>query len=247
MKFKFKKNNSKQGQVWVSAIIYTMVAVLALVLILNSGVPLLNELKDRAVFEKVKSIMLDLDSQITDIASQGEGSQSTVSFEVRDGELKFENSRLVWELETKSEILTPRTSTVLGNLIIASNANVNTYETATHYVMYTTITNDTFMVAVNKTGDIENWVAIDSTKLLENVSFNGDNMDGVFTFNLNNNISSQTGNGYVKMSPSGNHSNLGRATITAHMNTSFAEYDLEFTLESYADFVTVNVKNIKTK
>ena len=49
------------------------------------------------------------------------------------------------------------------------------------------------------------------------------------------------------MVPSGNNTNLGRAKVVAHMNSTFAEYDLEFVLESYSDFVTVKVKNFNAK
>ena len=49
------------------------------------------------------------------------------------------------------------------------------------------------------------------------------------------------------MVPSGNNSNQGYAKVIAHMNTTFASYDLEFTLESYADFLTVNVKNFQPR
>ena len=49
------------------------------------------------------------------------------------------------------------------------------------------------------------------------------------------------------MIPPGNNSNLGSAKVIAHMNTGFGDYDLEFTLQSYADFLTVNVKNFRPR
>lgn len=250
MKSKSRKNNfsSKKAQVWVSAIIYTLVAILALVLILNTGIPILTELKDRAVFEKVKDVMLDLDKQITEIAGQGEGSQATVSFEVKEGEVKFQDNQLIWEIETDSEIISPRSRTKIGNLIIASNANVKTIETDSHFIMESYIQNDTFRVAFNKTGSESSWVMYNVSDIIQNISYNGNNMDGDFTFSLNNNASTvENITGYVKMTPPGNNSNLGSARITAHINSSFAEYDLVFTLGSYADFITLNVKNIEIK
>ena len=72
-------------------------------------------------------------------------------------------------------------------------------------------------------------------------------MGPTFKFNLNNNDTSGQGYGYTKMVPAGNNSNLGRAKVIAHMNSSFAEYDLEFTLESYADFLIVKIKNFRPK
>jgi hypothetical protein len=240
-------NRKMKGEVWVSAIIYTMVAVLALVLILNTGIPLLTELKDRSAFEKVKEVMLDIDKRISEVASQGEGSQTTIAFEIRDGEMKFQNDQIIWEMETKSEIVSPRTSTRLGNLVIASNANVRTYELNNHYVMETEIKNDTFRVVANKIGSKENLVYLNTSHILENVSFNGVNMDGDFVFSLNGNTSSMKGLGYVEMVPDGNRSNIGKGKIIAHMFTNFSDYDLVFTLNSYSDFLQVQIKNIRIR
>ena len=234
----------KKAQVWISVIIYTLVAVLALVIILSTGLPILTEMKDRAVFNKVQGIMQDLDRHISDIASQGDGSQATVSFQIRDGEVKFVDDQLVWELETKSEIISPRSSTVIGNLIISSNANVRTYDLNDSYIMETKIRNDTFSVKINKIGNGGNWKIYNTSELIEYVNYNGNLMDGDFTFSLND-ANSVKGNGYTEMIPSGNNTNLGKAKVIAHMNSTFAEYDIEFTLYSYADFVTVKIKNVR--
>ena len=238
----------KKSQIWISVIIYTLVSVLALVLILNTGIPILTEMKDRAVFSKIKDVMLDLDRHITEIANQGEGSQATVSFEIRDGEVIFTDNQLMWELETKSKIVSPRTKTVLGNLIISSNANVRTYELSDSYMMNTTIEDDSFSVKINKKGTSTSWEYYNTSEIIEYIQYNNYQIDGSkFNFNLNNNITSARGTGYTKMVPNGNNTNLGRAKVIAHMNSTFAVYDLEFTLESYSDFVTVRVKNFEPK
>lgn len=238
---------NKKSQIWISAIIYTMVAILALVLILSTGIPLLTELKDRAVFEKVKDIMVNLDQQISEIANQGEGSQAIVSFEVREGEIKFEDNQFVWEIETESEIISPRTSQILGNLIIASNANIKTFDTPNYYRLQTNLKNDTFNAVFNKRGSKNSWTYFNTSQIIENISFNGIPMDGTFTFTLNDDPNSAKGTGYTYMIPSGNNTNQGHAKVIAHMNTTFAEYDLEFSLGSYSDFVAVKVKNINIK
>jgi len=238
---------NKKGQMWISVIIYTLVAVLALVLILNTGLPILNEMKDRAVFSKVKDAMLSLDSQITDVASQGEGSQAIVNLEIRDGQAFIENNQFIWEIDTTNEIVSPRTSSQIGNLIISSNANVKTYETDYDFIMETTIDSDNFSVRINKVGDSSNWVSYNTNEIIEYISHNGDKMNSNFTFNLNANSSSGTGTGYTYMIPEGNNTNLGRAKVIAHMNSTFAEYDIEFTLNSYSDFLSVRIKNFEEK
>jgi len=235
----------KKSQIWISVIIYTLVALLALILLLNTAIPILTEMKDRAVFSKVKDTMLDLDRHITEIANQGEGSQADVAFEIREGEVRFENNQLIWEIETSSRIISPRTSTTIGNLIISSNANVRTYELDNAYIMETNIKNDTFSVRINKKGTKDNKVTYTTSQLIDYIDYNGNRMDGNFTFSLNNDASSASGTGYTEMIPSGNNTNLGRAKVVAHMDSGFGEYDLEFILESYSDFLTVKIKNFK--
>jgi hypothetical protein len=237
---------NKKAQIWISVVIYTLVAVLALVLILNTAIPILTEMRDKAIFTKIRDIMLEMDNQISEIANQGEGTQKKVAFQIRDGTMKFEDNELAWEYETKSEIISPRTSSILGNMIISSNANVRTYETDDYYVMTTSIKDDLFTVVFNKIGTSTNWASYNTEQIIKNITHNNNTMTGVFHFNLNDDPSSAQGVGYTEMIPSGDNSNLGSAKVVAHMNSSFGSYDLEFTLESYADFITTKVTNFKS-
>jgi hypothetical protein len=241
------KKQEKKAQIWVSVIIYTLVAIIALSLILSTGLPILNEMKDRTVFSKTKEIMLELDKHLTDLSKQGEGSQSAVSFEVREGKIFFENGKMIWEIETKNPIVSPRTTSSLGNLIIASNANVIAYEAESEFILQTRIKDAPFTVNISKIGSRENWAAINTNSLINYIDYDGNKMDGVFHFNVNDAQATVSGTGYTVMVPEGNHTNLGKAKVIAHMNTTVAEYDLEFTLESYADFLTVKMKNFEPK
>ncbi|MBN1502987.1 hypothetical protein JW930_05575 [Candidatus Woesearchaeota archaeon] len=237
----------KKGQVWVSAILYTLVAAMAIVIILQTGIPILSRFKDQATFTKTKDVMLNLDKHITEIAREGEGSQRVVTIDITDGKLIVDNNQIVWELETKNKLIDPRTSQIEGNLIITSNANVQTIETDNDFIMQTQIKNDTFSVNISKIGSRNNWMDINTSSLLNYISFNDNMMNGTFNFSLNYDPSSTSGNGYTEMIPSGNNSNLGKAKVVAHINSSFAEYELEFVLESYADFLIARVKNFVPK
>jgi hypothetical protein len=235
----------KKGEIWISVIIYTLVAVLALVLILNTGLPILTEMKDRATVTKTREIMLDLDRHIAGIVSQGEGSQATVAFEIREGEVRFADNQLIWEIETTSRIISPRTSTTIGNLIISSNANVRTYDVGDAYIMSTNMKNEQFSIRIKKLGTSDEWTHYNTSGIIEYIDHNGFRMDGKFNFTLNGNSSSAEGWGYTQMYPEGNNTNLGRAKVIAYMNSDFGSYELEFALESYSDFVSVRIKNFK--
>ena len=70
-------------------------------------------------------------------------------------------------------------------------------------------------------------------------------MDGIFRFKINSNDTSAQGIGYTELLPSGNNTNLGRSKVIAHMDSGLGSYDLEFIMESYADFLTVKIKNFR--
>lgn len=238
----------KKGQIWVSVILYTLIATMAVVLILQGGLPILNKLRDRATFEKMRDVMVTLDKNIVEVINEGAGSQRKVAIELKEGKVVVADDTIFWEFTTDNEIMAPRTSTVLGNLIISSNSNVHTIDNGTYYILQNTIENDTFKVKINKIGSEDNWEPINTSGLIEYVSLNNERMDGKFNFSLNGDPDSTWGYGYTQLVPAGNNSNLGRAKIVAHINTtSVYEYDLEIILESYADFIVAKIRNFESR
>lgn len=239
--------NSKNAEVWVSAILYILIITLVIVLILKTAVPIIEKMKDRSSFNKAKESMLTIDKTISEVANEGEGSQRIVPVDVKDGKIIINNNEISWEIETKTEVLDERSSVDFGNLKISSNANVKALETENSYIMQTTIDGDIFNVSVKKIGLESNYSAINTTSIIESVYYDGQLLDGEFNFLVNGDEDSSEGNGYTKMIPAGNNTGLGRAKVLAHVNNSDYEYDLELTLESYADFLTVELKNVKFK
>jgi hypothetical protein len=72
---------------------------------------------------------------------------------------------------------------------------------------------------------------------------NSKKTNGTFSFTVGGNDTSRTGQGFTWIKQTG--TNLPFATVVAHINSTPYEYDLEMTLESDADFIRVNVKNLK--
>ena len=251
-----KNNKNRKSQLWISAILYILIIVVAITLILSVGIPIINEMRDKIAFNRAKDTMLNLDQHIVDIASEGEGSQRIIPIEISAGKLKVENSQLIWEMDTGAEIVTSRSKIDIGNLVITSNANVqartNTYDTENGSFILETelgatdvVRGDTFLVNISKIGSEENWTYINTSSLINYIQYKNNTIDGTFSFSINDNSSSAFGTGYTVLVPSGNNTNLGRAKVVAHINSSYASYDLELVLESYADFIAVKVKNFE--
>src|SRR3989344_4925059 len=122
------KMRTKKADIWISAVLYILIAAVAMVIILQAGLPLLNKMKDRTTFERSKNVLASVDQKIIEVAGEGAGSQRVIPIEIREGNIIVDenNDRMQWQLETKTEVIEPRTSLEQGNLKIYSNIEVNT-------------------------------------------------------------------------------------------------------------------------
>ncbi|MBN2567403.1 hypothetical protein JXB02_04950 [Candidatus Woesearchaeota archaeon] len=231
---------TKHGQVWVSAILYMLIAAIAIILILDAGLPLLNMMRDKSTYAKAQDTMIGLNKHIEDIAGEGIGSQRVVSVEIEDGELYVEGGRLTWELETESKILEPRTKIRMGNLVISSNVDVNSYEHGSHYILE----NSRIRVRLNRFGnqsinlsDIVEWIFLKET----NASVNG-----TFDFAIGDPSDPANSEGVVTsaMFPATNQTNADYVSVIYSVDSANFDYDLEITLESQADFLSIRAKDI---
>ncbi|MFH1182624.1 MAG: hypothetical protein V1702_06725 [Candidatus Woesearchaeota archaeon] len=231
----------KKGDIWISAVLYVMIAVAVTVIVLEAGLPALRGLREKNAFAGIKDSAVALDKNILDIASEGQGSQRVIPVDVTDGEIRFEDDQLRWKLETQSKIVEPRTRQEQGNLIIASDVDVSCSETSSYDIMQ----NRYILANFTRYGSETNWTSIDSSALLNYVEFKDTNVrtEGVFSFTLNG--TSQPATGYTELETLG--TGLTSGIFTTHMNTTSFEYDIVFTLESKADFLKVSVENLITK
>ncbi len=236
-------SESYRGQIWISALLYTLIAAVSIVFILEAGTPLIEGMRDRSVFTKTKNQLIALDQHIEEVAAEGQGSQRIVPIEIDRGNLYLEDNEFKWELETETKILEPRSSQKLGNLIISADSNVNTVSNNTNYVLQ----NNRIKVVFFKGGTKENIVNISTDSLIESVYFieTEELIPGNFSFVVAGDITSIEGEGYVELPDTGSY--LGSASYVAHVDSSKYVYDLELTLESGADFLRSRIKNFRAK
>lgn len=241
---KNKNNMRKKGEVWVSAILYTLIITSAIVLVIKIGVPMIENMSDKSSFSNAKSTMLSIDKTINEVANEGEGSQRVIPVDIKDGKIFIKNNELSWEIKTKNDIMESRSDQNFGNLRISSNSNVKTLETNSSYYMETSIEGDIFNVSMKKIGSLTNYSNLTTSELIEGMWYNGERLNGTFTFSIDGDVTTEKGNGYTIMNPMGNNTNLGKASVIAHINSSSKEYEIEFTLESFGDFLSVEIKEI---
>jgi len=230
---------NKKGDIWISAVLYMLIAVAVVMLVLRAGVPQINMMRDRVLFSKAQQTMMLLNDEIQAVASEGYGSQRIVPIEIDSGVLKVENNRLVWQIKTKSKIIEPRTKLTLGNLIITSNADVSAKEYSSYYLLKNSI----IEVNISKFNSPVNPGYIDTSSLISSMKYEENIIDGIFSFLINGEQETAIGEGYTYLLNEG--VDLGFATVIAHIESDKFTYDLEITLESQADFISAKIKNLK--
>ncbi len=234
---------SKRGEIWISVVIYVLIVVVVMLLILEAGLPILNNARDRSSYAKMKETMQTLDQQITDIANEGQGSQRVIHLDVPKGDVEVSDNKLIWKMETGTKVLEPRTRVDQGSLVIASDLDVTATEYATSYI----IQNSRILLNVTKFGSSTNWTAIDTSSLINYTEFKdtGARTGGKFKFVVQKSENSTTGNGYTSLKETG--TKLTTAVVTSHVNNSNYEYDLKISLDSKADFFRATIENFREK
>jgi hypothetical protein len=223
----------RRAQVWISAVIYTLIIVTALMIILAATQPMIERMRDKAAVQKQKEMMIALDEQISSVASEGPGSQRAVPIDIADGEIVVAEDGLAYNIETSSKVIEPRSQLTLGNLAIGSGSDVNAYENNTAYIME----NSRIRVEMIKTSDLNyTYQIIKKMTLIEN----GISSSDTFSFDIGNGTALLDGS-YTKLDSEVKDG--ATASLTAHCNQSKNEYDLVFTLDSEADFMKVDLNN----
>ena len=117
---------SKRGDVWISAVIYIAMSIIAITLIISAGVPLINKVRDRNTFQQTKEVMHTIDAAIQEVLSEGPGSRRYLSpVIINKGELYIrgrpygEQNKIVWTMETKALLIEPGRIIREGNLKLA--------------------------------------------------------------------------------------------------------------------------------
>jgi len=116
-----RKKGTKKSQIWVSAVLYLVLGIVAISLILAAIIPVVNRMKDRNIFAQTKDLMFTLDETIRTVASEGPGSQRELAPFTVSAVYLFINDtsdNIIWTMETSAVIAEPNTQIQEGALNI---------------------------------------------------------------------------------------------------------------------------------
>lgn len=226
----------------ISAAIYMGMAVTAVTLVITLGMPQLNRMTESTLYLNARESLTNLDKAIETVASEGKGSVRIVPMEIRNGELSISDSKNIIEysIETISRIVSPRTAIQYGNLVIASNADVNASQNATHHVLQ----NTHLKVTARRFGSPTSMASINTSEVIQEIKLLDNNKTlpltpnaTVMEFTISNNPSASSGVGYTVLEEEG--TDLSKGNITIYVNSVIGEYRLNIILDAESDFLTI--------
>ena len=237
---KLKKFN-RRGDVWISVVLYVLIISIGLFIILIAVTPLLTRMKDKSTFSDAKGTMLGIEQQISEISRESPGSQRVIPVDLKSGSLDIGEDTIVYRLETESKVIDPKSKVELGNILITGDADVESYEDDLTYVL----TNSRIKVHLVKTNATYN---ISSTKdILINMTLfeNNVSLGQNFVFS----VAGADDSCYGPTELLNRGTRQGFATVVAHCSNSVCagqacRYDLYLTLDSQADFIKANIRNL---
>lgn len=115
---------NKKSVIWVEAVLYLALGVIAITLVLSAGVPVVNRMKDRNTIIQTKTLMYSIDNNIRQVASEGPGSKRQLNpIDITAGELYiYERDDMVrWQLKTSLMLMEPNINRTEGTLLMYLN------------------------------------------------------------------------------------------------------------------------------
>ena len=230
----------------ISAVIYTGLVLTTVTLVITLGLPQLDRMTESTLYLNVREGMSNLDKAIQKVAAEGRGSVRIIPLEIRNGKFAIDdaNNIIKYELETTSEIISPRTAVQFGNLVIGSNADVNASENATHYVLR----NSRLQVIIRNVGSPSSQTNINSTELVQEIKVLATNKtlpltanDTVMQLIINDDVSASSGTGFTTLHEAG--AALSQGNVSFYVNAATGSYTVDILLEAEADFLTIFVKD----
>ena len=140
-------SKEKQGQIWISAILFLSIGVMIIVLMLSAIMPVVDRLADRNTLSSTKNLLLEIDETIKTVAREGPGSQRNLDITLNKGELYFQNDtyQIKWIMETESELMEKGIDIPEGNIV--QHLNATRVDQISNLMLW--ITSDKYNTSIN--------------------------------------------------------------------------------------------------
>lgn len=226
----------------LAVMILTAIVITALGIVVGISNPLIESSKDTTVMREAEYLMKLLDDNIREVAAEGANARRILDIRpVRELETFPGEDAVQTSFQSKARLLDYLTRSASGNIIYIAGNDVSC-SNVTDIVVENTFLNVTFKKTIRGSplstiNTTENIISIKEKTGGTQVTFVNTSIV------LNGNQSTARGTGYSELLRSGK--SLPACTAHFFVNNSAIEYDAYYTLYAGADFLVVDVKNIK--
>jgi hypothetical protein len=233
----------------ITEVVFLAIIISLIFLVYSIAAPMIYTMQVSSAFDQGKSMMLQLDELIQEVADQRKGGKRSIFVTLGAGTTSLDpvTDTMIWVLDTDAMIVSPRSMQQVGNLIIGSNLNSMAYEGNLSGVDAHVLENQNIRVYIKKIGAPGSPASYETSELLLGI-YNKKISKWMpmerLEISIDNSPDSKDGTGYTEIVTPGYA--LPRGEVLAHIETSYdfkSNYTISFLLESGADFLTIGAES----
>ncbi len=225
----------------VSFVIIVLIVITGTTLVWIYGLPVIKNYQDTTIISSAVNNLKEIDKAIKELSYQGPGSTRKLTLSIPGGKyiVDPDTNSIIFEYDTSAPIVQPGSYIKQDGLYVTSGTDVSAYNETIGSDTYWVLENDHLKAVFrNQSGNINTSEIIYYIQQKDEDKIVYINDSSVV---IDNNESSSYGTGYSELSQKGQH--LTKASVIYHVNSSYIDYDLYFTLRANADFLIIEVKN----
>lgn len=235
----------------VAYVLVILIVFSGISLILFLGMPMIERARESSIIsESLENIKL-ISKTIEEVASEGIGSFRSLPLKITDGEYRVNEKTNSIEFYYSPKNYLPEPGFLKEDdilLISGKNAISKEFDLDGDDEDEIVLENEFLRVGIVKRGNEQNYEFINTSKLIKIINFKLKNFDLIpsdTSIFIDDKEESSYGYGYSEALNLDRNS--AKAEALVHLNTSYANYDILYTLYGGADFLMIKVLNIEYK
>lgn len=233
----------------LSLVMVFAIALAAILIALNFGQPIIDLAQTSSEIRDAEITMRFMDNYMREVAQEGNGSIRKYPFTApKRFEVLKDEDAIVFVGEGSPSLVDFNTRSKKENLLYIAGSDVNCREADGNSDGITDLILDNTYVrfVFNKTARTDPFSNIDTNYAMLNMTQKSTGTSIIpvnSSIFIDDNSSSSYGNGYSELLRTGN--NLPFCTVHFFVNSTPAKYDVYYRLYSAADFLSVQIRNIR--
>jgi len=232
----------------ISMVLIILISAVTIGLVFTVIIPAINRAKETAIINEAMQNMKTIDNTIRQIAQGNIGSQTSLQLKNSGGEYRVNQkaNSMDYVYYIKYGVISPGTFRQEGNVMMMCgvNAKASEYDLDGDGSNELVLENEIMKVGLLKNGTNDNQVTINTSNIIKILNFKETNANVTpadSSVVLDEFADTSYGTGYSELVRSGDH--LSKAEAVFHINTTYVYYDIVYSLQSGADFLTVKIQN----